>query len=160
MVPLISLISQERNAIMVKIITDTTAGLPPDVARRYNIPVIPQIIIFGNDSYKEGIDLDIEGFMQRLVTSPELPKTAAPPPELFMEEFERLVPLNEPILCIHPSAEVSGTVRAALIAAKDFPDADIRVIDTRVVASPLATMVQMAAEWAEAGKSADDIQAR
>ncbi len=142
---------------MVKIITDTTAGLPEAAAHRYGIPVIPQIINFGTDSYQEGIDIDIAGFMQRLATCSELPKTAAPPPELFVEEFARLAPLGEPILCIHPSSEVSGTVRSALVAAKDFPGVDIRVIDTRLVASPLATMVQLAAEWAEAGTSADEI---
>jgi DegV family protein with EDD domain len=145
---------------MVKIIADTTSGLPVPVIRRYNIPVIPQVINFGTESYLEGIDLDNAGFMQRLVTCTELPKTAAPPPELFVKEFERLVPLGEPILCIHPSAEVSGTVRSALIAAKDFPHADIRVIDSRTVGSPLATLVELAAGWAETGVGADEIEAR
>ena len=145
---------------MVKIITDTTAGLPVEIARRYHIPVIPQIINFGIDSYLEGVEMDQMTFMQRLITSLELPKTAAPPPELFVEEFKRLVPLGEPILCIHPSAEVSGTVRSAMVAANDFPGADIRVIDTRLIASPLATLVQLAAEWAESGASADEIESR
>jgi len=145
---------------MVKIITDTTSGLPTEIARRYNIPVIPQIIIFGKDSYREGVEMDNAAFMARLATSAELPKTAAPPPELFAQEFRRLVPTGEPILCIHPSAEVSGTVRSATVAKDDFPGADIRVIDSRVIASPLATMVTLAAQWAEAGVGADEIEAR
>jgi len=145
---------------MVKIITDTTSGLPTEIAERYNIPVVPQVIVFGTDSYLEGVEMDKATFMERLKTSRELPKTAAPPPELFVEEFRRMVPEGEPILCIHPSAEVSGTVRAATVAARDFPDADIRVIDTRVIASSLATMVTLAAEWAEAGHDADTIEAR
>jgi DegV family protein with EDD domain len=145
---------------MVKIITDTTSGLPAQTAQRYNIPVIPQVIIFGTDSYLEGIEIDKTTFLKRLTSERELPKTAAPPPDLFAKEFERLVPEGEPILCIHPSAEVSGTVRAATVAARDFPEADIRVIDTRFIASPLATMVTLAAEWAEAGDDADSIEAR
>jgi DegV family protein with EDD domain len=145
---------------MVKIITDTTAALPAETARRYGIPVIPQVIVFGTDSYLEGIEIDKATFMQRLKASRELPKTAAPPPDLFVKEFERLVPEGEPILCIHPSSEVSGTVRSATVAARDFPDADIRVIDTRFIASPLATMVTLAAEWAEAGHDADAIEGR
>jgi DegV family protein with EDD domain len=145
---------------MVRIITDTTAGLPAETAQRYSIPVIPQVVVFGTDSYLEGIEIDNATFMQRLKTSRELPKTAAPSPELFVKEFERLVPGGEPILCIHPSAEVSGTVRAATVAARDFPNADIRVIDTRFIASPLATMVTLAAEWAEGGLDADTIEAR
>src|SRR5512145_2030661 len=142
---------------MVQIITDTTSGLPGEISRRYHIPVIPQIINIGSESYLEGTEIDNETFMRKLKTSSDLPKTAAPPPELFLEEFRRLVPLGEPILCIHPSSVVSGTVRSATVAAQDFPDADIRIIDTKVVGSPLATMVQLAAEWAAAGLDADTI---
>lgn len=145
---------------MVKIITDTLACLPQEVAERYQIPVIPQIIIFGEESFREGIDMDHQAFMQRLKTSTELPKTSAPAPEWFAAEFKRLVPLDETILCIHPSAEVSGTVRSAIVAAQDFPGADIRVIDTRVLASPQGTMVTLAAKWAAAGVDANTIEAR
>jgi len=142
---------------MVKIIADTTSCLNPEFSRAHDIPIIPQVINFGNESFLEGVNLDIATFMQRLTSSTELPKTAAPPPELFSREFERLVPLGEPILCIMPSTEVSGTVRSATIAAQDFPDADIRIIDTRVIASPLGTLVELAAGWAEAGMPIDQM---
>ncbi len=145
---------------MVKIITDTLSGLPAEFSRRYDIPIIPQIIVFGTESFREGIDMDNAAFMRRLKASRELPKTAAPPPEMFVAEFQRLVPLGEPILCIHPSDEVSGTVRAALVAAKEFPGADIRVIDTRLIGSPLATLVQVAAERVAAGDGANAVEAR
>ncbi len=145
---------------MVKIITDTTACLAPEIAQKYNIPVIPQVINFGEESCLEGVDIDIETFMRRLKTSAELPKTAAPPIELFIEEFKRLVPLGEPILCIHPSTEVSGTVRSATVAAQDFPGAEIHIVDTRLVSSPLATLVQLAAEWAAEGMEVENIISR
>ncbi len=143
---------------MVKILTDTLSSLPPEIARKYGIPVIPQIINIGDESYKECVDIDNAEFIRRLVSSPTLPKTAAPPPEWFVKEFERMVPTGEPILCIHPSADVSGTVRSALIAAKEFPQADIRVIDTRILARPLGTLVELAAQWAVQGMDADTIQ--
>jgi DegV family protein with EDD domain len=145
---------------MVHIITDTTSCLDPVFARRYDIPVIPQVINFGEESFYEGIQMDNAAFMKRLLSSPILPKTAAPPPELFVKEFERLIPLGEPILCLHPSTEISGTVRSAIVAARDFPQADIRVLDTRCVASPLASMVQLSAEWASAGLDVDIIESR
>jgi len=63
-------------------------------------------------------------------------------------------------LCIHPSNEISGTVRSALVAKQDFPHADIRVIDTRTVATPLGTMVELCASWAQAGLDADTITNR
>lgn len=145
---------------MIKIITDTTACLPSEIASQYEIPVIPQIINFGEESFYEGWEIDMPTFMERLLTESELPKTAAPPPELFAKEFERLVPMGDPILCIHPSSEVSGTVRSATIAAKDFPGADIRVLDSRTIATPLGSMVQLAAEWADEGLDIDTIVTR
>src|SRR5512139_118777 len=108
---------------MVHIITDTTACLDPDFGRLHHIPIIPQVINFGEESFLEGIDMDTDQFIQRLRSCRDLPKTAAPPPELFIKEFERLTPSGEPILCIHPSALVSGTVRSATVAAQDFPGA-------------------------------------
>jgi DegV family protein with EDD domain len=145
---------------MIHIITDTTSGLPREISERYHIPVIPQAINFGNKSYYEGIDIDNAKFMKMLTESKELPKTAAPPPELFVEEFKKLIPLGGTIFCIHPSDDISGTVRSALSAATEFPTADIRVIDTRTVGSSLATLVELAAEWASKGDDADIIQQR
>ncbi len=145
---------------MVKLVADTVACLTPEVINRYHIPVVPQVINFGSDSYLEGVDIDIDTFMQKLRASRELPKTAAPPVECFIKVFEELAPFGEPILCIHPSSEVSGTVRSALTAAQEFPSADIRVIDTRLVGSPIGTIIQLAAEWAEAGEDIDAIISR
>jgi DegV family protein with EDD domain len=145
---------------MVKIVADTVACLTPEVINRYHIPVVPQVINFGSDSYLEGVDIDIDTFMQKLRASIELPKTAAPPVEYFVQVFEELVPSGEPILCIHPSSDVSGTVRSALTAAQEFPSADIRVIDTRLIGSPIGTIIQLAAEWAEAGEDIDTIVSR
>lgn len=145
---------------MTKIITDTTSCLSERVASRYHIPVIPQVINFGNESYLEGVDLSYDEFLKKLKTSSELPKTAAPPVELFIKEFDRLALLGEPILCIHPSTEVSGTVRSALTAKAEFPDVDIRVMDTRLIASPLGTLVELAAIWAEQGIQVDTIEQR
>jgi fatty acid kinase fatty acid binding subunit len=145
---------------MVHIVADTTACLPEAIRSKYNITIIPQIVTFGEESFYEGSELDIAAFMAKLRVSSEIPKTAAPPPELFVKEFERLVPTGKAILCLHPSSEVSGTVRSATVAAMDFPGADIRVIDTRVVASPLATYVSLAAKWAAEGCDIDTIEAR
>jgi len=145
---------------MVKIVTDSTSTLSAAAARQYDIPVLPQIIHFADGSFLEGIEIDIPTFMERLKAARELPRTSAPPPELFVEEFRRLVPLGEPIICIHPTAEASGTIRSVTVARQEFPDADIRIIDTRITGSPMATMAVLAAQWAAAGVDADSIEAR
>ena len=145
---------------MTKIITDTTSGLPVALAQKYDITIIPQIVTFGEDSYYEGVDLDNAAFMAKLKASRQLPKTAAPPPELFAREFQRIQPTGEPVLCLHPSSEVSGTVRSAHVAAKDFPGMDIRIIDTRVISSPLASLVTLAGQWSQEGCNIDEVVAR
>jgi DegV family protein with EDD domain len=145
---------------MVHIITDTTSGLPEEMAARYDIPVIPQVIHFGQESFLECQEMDSKMFMERLQSSDVLPQTAAPPPELFQEHFQRFSADGEPILCIHPSSKVSGTVRSAMVARQEFPEADIRVMDTLAVGAPLAWMVIRAAEWAAEGVDIDTIWAR
>jgi len=156
---------------MVKIIGDTTSALSESFVKQHSITIIPQVINFGVTSYLEGVDLDYDTFMQKLQASKKLPKTAAPPPELFVEAFERLVPTGEPIICILPSAEVSGTVRSAMVGqdilreslkARGQADAglDIRIIDTRLIAGPVAALIELAVQWAADGLDADTIEAR
>jgi DegV family protein with EDD domain len=142
---------------MIKIIADTTACLPAAVQEEFQIPVVPQLIHFGEDSYTEGIDIETDSFLSLLKSSSALPKTSAPPPELFREIFQKYGSADNTLICIHPSTDLSGTVRSAETARIDFPDLDIRIIDTRLVASPLGTVVHQAALSAAAGSSADAI---
>ncbi len=142
---------------MVKIVTDTTSGLTLEQAAQLGIPFIPQIIVFGNENYRDDTEIDTKTFLAKLRTSPSLPKTAAPPPALYNPIYQEAVEKGESVIVICPSAEVSGTVRSATIAAQDFPGADIRVFDTRTIAGGLASMVLQANEWAKEGLDADTI---
>lgn len=143
---------------MTRIVADTTSGLSPDLCRQLGIPLIPQVINFGKESFREGVDIDHQGFMTRLSSGKELPKTAAPYPTDFIDAFTECVSANESVLCVLPSADVSGTVRSAEIARADFPDADIRIIDTRTIAGPLGAIVLEAELAARAGGSADEVE--
>ena len=124
---------------MVQIVTDTTCGLPLEVAREFGIPMLPQIIVFGESSYRDDMELDTATALQKLRRSAVLPKTSAPPPGLYGPLLAGLLVEGHTILCLHPSAEVSGALRSAEVAAQDSPGADIRVIDTRTIAAPLAS---------------------
>lgn len=151
---------------MVKIIGDTTSGLSESFAESHDIPIIPQIINIGDASYLEGVEITYETFLEKLAAATELPKTAAPPPELFTEAFEAFAPSGESIICIVPSAVVSGTFRSATVGLQMAiergvrEDIDVRIIDTQLIASPVATLLRLATEWAEQGESADTIEAR
>jgi DegV family protein with EDD domain len=142
---------------MTQIIADTTACLPPAIIKKFNIPILPQLIHFGETSYTEGTDIDTDTFLNLLQSSDSLPKTSAPPPEYFREIFSAFNSPAQTLICIHPSAELSGTIRSAETARLDFPHADIRILDTRLVASPLGIVVHQACLMASSGDSADSI---
>ena len=145
----------------VSIVTDTTASLPPGYAAAHEVEVVPQVIIFGAESYLEDYEISSDEFIRRLKTSPQLPRTAAPPPGKFVEAYRRQLDRAETVISIHPSADVSGTVRSAFAAKEEaFPDADIRIFDTRTVGGNLGSMVMDAVRWAESGVGADEILRR
>jgi DegV family protein with EDD domain len=142
---------------MVHIVSDTTSGLPLDVAAEHGVTMVPQIIVFGEETYRDDTEMDTQAFLEKLRASDTLPKTAAPPPALYEPIYEELTAEGDTVICLHPSTDLSGTVRSATVAAQDFPEADIRVVDTRTIAAPLASMVLLAAEWAREGVDADTI---
>jgi len=145
----------------IRIVTDTTVNLPPGYAEAHHIEVVPQVIIFGEESYLEAYEISSAEFVQRLKTSAHLPKTAAPPPGEFVEAYRRQLAEADTIISIHPTCDASGTVRSAQTAKDEsFPDADIRIIDTRTIGGGMGAMVMAATEWAEAGMGADEIVRR
>jgi DegV family protein with EDD domain len=145
---------------MVKIVADTTSGLPRDMLKSLGIPLIPQIIIFGEESYRDDSELDTPAFLAKLTASKELPNTAAPAPALYNQIYAEAKQRGESVIVIAPSAKVSGTVRAAMVAAQDFPEADVRVVDSLTIAGNLASLVLIADEWAKSGLDADAIVSR
>ena len=145
---------------MTIIVADTTCSLSQDLLEERGIPVIPQVIMFGEDSYHDDKDLDTATFLQKLKDSISLPKTAAPEPPLYFTTFKEAREKRESVIVVAPSAKVSGTVRSAETAAQDFPDVDIRVIDSQTISCNLGSLVLVADNLAKAGASADEIEAR
>ena len=145
----------------IRIVTDTTAVLPREYLQAHHVENVPQIILFGEESFQEEYELSYADFIRRLRSFNGLPKTAAPPPGLLVEAYRRQLAEADTVLSIHPSSDVSGTVRSAETAKEEsFPDADIRILDTRTIAGNLASMVKAAVEWAECGVQADEIMRR
>ncbi|MEW6241571.1 MAG: DegV family protein [Chloroflexota bacterium] len=145
---------------MVKIVADTTCGLPRDLLARRGIPLVPQVVIFGEDTYHDDTQLDTAAFLQKLKASPTLPKTAAPEPPLYYPIFEEAKKKGESVVVVAPTGKASGTVRSAETAAQEFPGLDVRVVDTQTISCNLGTMVLVADDMAKAGRSADEIVAR
>lgn len=144
---------------MVQIVADTLSSIPVLRAKELGIPFLPQIVIFGNDSYRDDTEMDSELFLKKLKSSSKLPKTAAPPPELYKPIYEKLIAAKQSVIVVAPSAALSGTVRGAEVAAKDFEGADIRVIDTKTIAGGLGEIVLAADQAAKSGMDVDSIEA-
>lgn len=142
---------------MVHIVADTLSSIPVEEAKKLKLPYLPQIIIFGEESYRDDSEIDSKTFLKKLETSKTLPKTAAPYPVLYNPIFEELSKTKEPILVLCPPSTVSGTVRSAEIARNDFPNANIHILDTTILGAGLGTLVRKALEWANQGDSIENI---
>jgi DegV family protein with EDD domain len=145
---------------MTIIVADTTCGLPRELLSDRGIPTVPQVVIFGEDAYHDDKDLDTAMFLQKLKASATLPKTAAPEPPLYFPIYKEAQEKNESVIVIAPSAKVSGTVRSAEVAAQEFPDLDVRVIDSLTISCNLGSMVLVADDMSKAGTSADEIEVK
>ena len=145
---------------MIHIIADTTSCIPTEQAKQKGIYYNPQIIVFGEESYRDDTEMNSETFLKRMRASATLPKTAAPPPALYTPIYKEKSEQGDTIIVICPSNNLSGTFRSAEVAAKDFPDADIRVIDTQLVAGGLGAVVLQAKKWVDEGLDADTITSK
>jgi len=145
---------------MTMVVADTTCGLPRDLLAQRGIPVVPQVVIFGEDAYHDDKDLDTATFLQKLKASPTLPKTSAPEPPLYFPIYKEAQERGETVIVIAPSSKVSGTVRSAEVAAQEFPGLDVRVIDSQTVSCNLGSMVLVADKMAKEGNSVDEIEAK
>lgn len=142
---------------MVKIIADTTCGLPLGELETLGIEVIPQIIIFDDVPYRDDTEIDTPTFLSKLKDAKELPKTAAPPPALYEPLYRKFAEQGHSIVIPTPSAELSGTYRSAELAAEMVPEADVHIFDTRTVAGGLGTLVKKAKAWADEGMEPEKI---
>ncbi|HEX8990723.1 MAG TPA: DegV family protein [Anaerolineales bacterium] len=142
---------------MTVIVTDTTCGLPKSLLDERGIPFVPQVVIFGDQTFHDDGELDTPEFLRRLKVSPALPKTAAPEPTLYYPIFQKARERGESVVVVAPSGKISGTVRSAETAAQDFPGMDIRIIDTLTISCNLGSLVLLADDLAKAGRSPEQI---
>ena len=145
---------------MTIIVADTTCGLPRDLLAQRGIPVIPQIVMFGEDSFHDDKEMDTATFLQKLKASKSLPKTSAPEPPLYFPIFKEAQEKGESVIVVAPTGKASGTVRSAQTAALEFQKLDVRVVDTLTISCNLASLVLVADDMAKAGESADAIVAK
>lgn len=135
----------------VAIVTDSTADLPRELVEETGIHIVPQILIMGEKTWQDGVDIDAPAFYELLRTSPDFPTTSQPSVASFHGLFCELFRDAEGIVAILVSDELSGTLNSAQTAALSLPELPIEIIDSRAVSMQLGLIVLAASRTATAG---------
>ncbi len=142
----------------IKIVTDSTSDISPDVAHALGITVVPAYIRFGHEVYRDGVDMSDEGFYQKLRTSFVHPTTSQPTPQDFARVYSDCSKGAEGIISIHIAANISNTYNSALQGKKMVKGkCRIEVIDSHFASVGLALVVMAAARLAKAGEKLESI---
>jgi DegV family protein with EDD domain len=142
----------------VRIVTDSTAQLEPELAERLGIIVVPLEISFGTQRFHEGVDLNSDEFFRRVSHSPVMPSAAAPTADEFREIYAALSQSTDQILSLHVSSKLSTTCLNARNAANHFLGrCEIIVIDSWTISLGLSILVQAAARAAMQGTTMDEV---
>jgi DegV family protein with EDD domain len=128
------------------VVTDSTADLPDEWRTRYGIEVVPLKVIFGNETFRDRVDITDEQFFQRLAVATKLPTTSAPSPGEFADVYRRLAESYEGCISIHLGAQLSATAESARVGAQSVEGFRVEVIDSETVTMPIAFLCKVAAE--------------
>jgi DegV family protein with EDD domain len=128
------------------VVTDSTADVPAEWRERFGIQVVPLTVSFGDESFKDGVDLSGDEFFERLRRARELPKTAAPSPGDFAAVYERLSYDCDSAVSIHIGRALSATAESARVGAESVTGFPVHVVDSGSLSMTLAFLCQRAAE--------------
>lgn len=140
----------------IHIVTDSSSDLPKSTKEQYNIHVVPLSIQFGEEIYRDGVELSAEQFYQRLAESADLPSTCQPSPADFVKCYEEISEPGDEIISIHLSSKLSGTYQSAVLATTMVEDRKIHVIDTKAASMGIGLVVVAVAEAVQNGASVQE----
>ena len=143
---------------MIKIVTDSTADLPAELANELGITVVPLKVCFGEEVYRDRVDISEDDFYKRLLHGPVHPTTTQPTPQDFAEVYRKLSSEADGIISIHISEKLSGTCNSASQGVKLVENGcPIEVIDSKTTSMALGMIVIAATTLAASGKSLQEI---
>lgn len=138
----------------VALITDSTTYIPKELLKGIEIHIVPSVVIWSGETWRDGFDIQPEDFYKRLANAKEMPTTSQPTPAAFQEKFEELVGKGQKdILCHLISTKLSGTIASAEAAKQLVPKANVEIIDGMLASMGTGWPLLKIAEAAKAGKS-------
>ncbi len=142
----------------VRIVTDSSADLPAQLAEELGITLVPLYVRFGEEVFREQVDISEDDFYDRLLHDPVHPSTIQPSPQDFANVYQKLSPEADGIVSIHISSKLSGTCNSAMqgkeMIEKKCP---IEVVDSQSVTMGLGLISIAAATVAKAGGSLQQV---
>ena len=149
----------EGRAATIALVADSTTDLPEDVAFRLGVVAVPLTLTLGDESYLDGVDITLDGFIQRVTSGRGVPRSSQPAVADFVQTYRRLLEYREGIVSVHIARAMSGTVQAAQAAAREVDPGRIRVIDSCAVSVGAGLLLEAAGEAIAAGAGLDEVAA-
>jgi len=141
----------------IVVLTDSSAYIPLDASEGLNIEVIPLWLIWGDESFRDGVDIFPSSFYKRLEKSNALPTSSQPSDKEFELLFQEISMRTDAIVNVLVSSKISGTIASAQAAIPMIPDVRIGIVDSLSSSMGLGFAVLAAARAAAAGKSFEDV---
>jgi len=143
---------------LVKVVTDSSADIPPKIAVELGITVVPLYIRFGDQAYRDGVDINADQFYRELDKTRVFPKTSTPSPGDFIDTYTRLAAETDSIISIHLSPRYSSAINSAGIAKDYVPEGcRVEIVDSKSVSMGCGLAVMAAAREALTGASLEDV---
>jgi DegV family protein with EDD domain len=149
-----------RDNMAVRIITDSTADLPEELVKEYNIGVAPLMVNFADGTYKDGVDLTSAQFYKKLSESKQMPTTSQVNPPAFVDLYKQELEKGNQVVSVHLSSKGSGTYQSAVTAKSMLGSDDIVVIDSLGYSLGLGIIAVQGADMAHKGASLKEIENR
>jgi DegV family protein with EDD domain len=143
----------------VAIVTDSTAYIPLEMAQPYPITVAPQVLIWGSETFRDGVDIQPVEFYTRLAKASVMPSTSQVSPAGFEKIFRELLDQGYEVLAITISNLLSGTMASAIQAKQALEGQPIELVDSETTAMAMGFQVLEAARAAAQGASLAECKA-
>ena len=141
----------------VRIVTDSSADLPAELAQQHQITVLPCYVVVDGQTLKDGVDIQADDFYRRLQAGGPTPTTAQPTVADFQAVYQDLTSQGDQVVSIHVSGKLSGTLNSAEQAKGSLDSEAVEIIDSRLAAMPLGLVVLEAAALAAEGGSHQEV---
>ena len=144
----------------VRVVVDSASDMPRDLAAELGMTVVAASVIFGDEEFKDGVDIDTDQFFDRLLNGNVHPQTSQPSVGDFARTYEEVADGADGIVSVHISSKVSGTINSAVQGAERANvDCPIEIIDTLSASMGSGLVGMAAARAARAGASMEEVAA-